>query len=158
SVQLSDMKLILKNKTFFVFLICFMLITITHRANDSFIGIYIKELGGSESLVGTAWFVAVVCEAIVFATAGFWFKKYHALHFILLAGIIYAIRWLLYGFMVHPYAIVILQILHGLTFASIYVAAFDYVTKIIPKNLQATGHLIFYSAMFGLSGIIGSVA
>ena len=156
-VQLSDIRLILQNKTFMFFLLCLMFITITHRANDSFVGIYIKELGGSESLVGTGWFIAVISEAIIFASAGFWFRKFHSIQFIIAIGALFAVRWLLYGVIENPYLIIGLQVLHGITFAGTYIAAFDYVTKIIPETLQATGHLIFYSVMFGVSGIIGSL-
>lgn len=156
-VQLTDIGKVIKNKPFALFLLLFMLVTITHRANDSFIGIFITELGGSEDLVGTAWFVALISEAIVFFTAGFWFRKYHPMVFVIIASILYAIRWFIYGATTNPYAIIGLQVLHGITFATIYLAAFDYVSRIIPKTMQSTGHLIFYSVMFGVSGIIGSM-
>lgn len=156
-VQLADIGKVIKNKPFALFLLLFMLVTITHRANDSFVGIFITELGGTEDLVGTAWFVALVSEAIVFSTAGFWFRKYHPIVFVIFASILYAIRWFIYGATTNPYAVIALQVLHGLTFATIYLAAFDYVSRIIPKTMQSTGHLIFYSVMFGVSGIIGSM-
>ncbi len=53
--------------------------------------------------------------------------------------------------------IVGLQFLHGLTFGVFYLTAFQYVTRLIPKLLQSTGHLVFVSVFFGLSGIIGSL-
>src|SRR5699024_8091005 len=124
---------------------------------DSFIGLFVTELGGSEDLVGTAWFVALVSEAIVFATAKFWFRKLHPVVFIVLAGILYTIRWFIYGMTTSAIMIIPLQVLHGLTFVTLYVAAFDYVSRVTPKALQSTGHLIFYSAMFGVSGIVGSM-
>src|SRR5699024_7985401 len=82
---------VLKNKPFILFLALFMLITITHRANDSFIGLFITELGGSEDLVGVAWFIALVSEATVFATAGFWLRKFHPVVFVIAAGLLYSI-------------------------------------------------------------------
>lgn len=157
-VQLADFRRLLKNKPFIFFLFFMMFITIAHRANDSFIGIYITELGGSEGLVGIAWFVGVVSEAVVLAFAGFWFRKFHPVIFIIIASILYCIRWFLYGTATSPYVIISLQVMHGLTFGTFYLAAFDYVTRIIPNVLQSTGHLIFYSVMFGVSGIIGSMA
>src|SRR5699024_2533118 len=62
-VQFKDLRLLLKNKAFILFLIAMMFMTITHRANDSYIGIYINELGGTEALVGVAWFVGLISEA-----------------------------------------------------------------------------------------------
>ncbi|SER27944.1 MFS transporter, PPP family, 3-phenylpropionic acid transporter [Gracilibacillus ureilyticus] len=157
-VQFNDIGLLMKKKPFLIFLGLIVLITITHRANDSFMGIYIAQLGGSEQLVGFAWFAGVASEAIVYATAGKWFRKFHPLIFIIGAGVLYSIRWFLYASFEDPVLIVALQFLHGLTFGIFYLTAFQYVTRIIPKLLQSTGHLVFVSVFFGISGIIGSLA
>ncbi|PAV27805.1 MFS transporter [Virgibacillus profundi] len=157
-VQLKDVTTIIKSKPFVIFLLFIMLLSITHRANDSFMGLYIAQLGGSEGLVGLAWFVGVLTEAAVFATAGFWFKKYHPLIFIIIAGVLYSIRWLLYSTIDNPMYIVALQFTHGLSFGLFYLASFSYVSRLIPKLLQSTGHLIFFATFFGISGIIGSLA
>lgn len=156
-VKLGDIKRILTNKPLMMFLLLILFLTISHRTNDSYLGIYIMELGGSESMVGIAWFIGVVMEAIIFATASKWFKKYHTIIFIIFAGLIYCVRWVLYAFTNDPIFIVILQFMHGITYGIFYVAAFEYITRLIPKFLQSTGHLLFYAIFFGVSGIIGSL-
>ncbi|MFC3039429.1 MFS transporter [Virgibacillus xinjiangensis] len=156
-VQLKDVRKLSGNKPFLLFLGIMLCLTISHRANDSYIGLYITELGGSEGLVGTAWFIGVLTEAAVFATAGFWFRKFHPLIFIILAGILYTLRWFLYSWVEDPVYVLGLQVLHGLTFGIFYLSAFEYVTRLIPRLLQATGHLVFFATFFGLSGIIGSL-
>ncbi|MFC4386317.1 MFS transporter [Gracilibacillus marinus] len=156
-VQFSDVRHLMKKKPFIIFLFIITFITITHRANDSFVGIYIAELGGSESLIGFSWFLGVASEALVFATAGKWFKKYHPLIFMISAGFLYSIRWFIYASADDPMLIVGLQFLHGLTFGVFYLTAFQYVTRLIPMVMQSTGHLIFVAVFFGISGIIGSL-
>ncbi|TMN22765.1 MFS transporter [Lentibacillus cibarius] len=156
-VRLRDINVLIKNKPFIIFLFFMMFITISHRANDSFIGLYIAQLGGSESLVGVAWFVGVISEAAVFALAGRWFRRYHTLVFVIFAGIAYTARWFIYAAAGDPYFIIMLQFLHGITFGVFYLAALEYVTRLIPNLLQSTGHLMFYAAFFGISGIIGSL-
>lgn len=156
-VQLKDLWIIIHNKPFLIFLLIIMFITISHRANDSFLGLYMMQLGGSERLVGIAWFVGVASEATVFALARVWFKKYHAFIFIIAAGLLYSIRWFVYAGTANPVHIIAFQASHGLTFGLFYVAAFDYISSIIPKNLQSTSHLVFYAVFFGVSGIIGSL-
>ncbi|MGM8364038.1 MFS transporter [Virgibacillus sp. W0181] len=156
-IQFKDVGQLIKNKPFILFLLFMMLITISHRANDSFIGLYITQLGGAEGLVGIAWFVGLVSEATVFATAGYWFRKYHAFVFIIIAGVLYTIRWFLYAAIDVPIYIIGMQLLHGLTFGVFYLAAFDYITRVTPNLLQSTGHLVFYSVFFGISGIVGSL-
>ena len=157
-VQFRDIGKIVKNKPFILFLLLIMFLSITHRANDSYMGLYITRLGGTEGLVGLAWFVGVIAEALVFAFAGFWFKRFKALIFIIFAGAIYSIRWFIYGWADDPMYIVALQFLHGITFGVFYLASFSYITRLIPKLLQSTGHLVFFATFFGVSGIIGSLA
>lgn len=156
-LQLSDLKHLLQSKPYLLFLLFTLFIATTHRANDSFIGLYITQLGGSERLVGIAWFIGVISEAIIFALAVFWFRKYPSLIFIIAASTLYTLRWFIYASVHDPVYILFFQVLHGLTFGVFYLAAFHYVTRIIPKDLQSTGHLLFYSVMFGFSGIIGSL-
>lgn len=156
-VSFKDVQHLFTNKSYVLFLFIMLFITITHRANDSYIGIYIAELGGKENLVGLAWFVGVMSEALIFALATLWFRKFHPILFIIMAGFLYTFRWFTYGMIEQPYLVIFFQVLHGLTFGIFYVASFDFITKIIPKYLQATGHLIFYSVLFGVSGIIGSL-
>ncbi|HLR02296.1 MAG TPA: MFS transporter [Virgibacillus sp.] len=157
-IQLKDVRQIFQNKAFVYFLLLMLFITITHRASDSYIGLYIMELGGSERFVGMSWFVGVLSEAAVFALAGLWFRKLHPFIFVIIAGALYSTRWFLYSVATDPTYIIFLQVLHGLTFGVFYVAAFSYISRLIPNLLQSTGHLIFFATFFGVSGIVGSLA
>ncbi|MBU8907447.1 MFS transporter [Desertibacillus haloalkaliphilus] len=140
-----------------LFLLIILFVSITHRTNDSFLGIYIVELGGSESLIGLAWFIGVTSEALVLATSAYWFRRFHPLTFILVAGLIYSSRWFLMGMIHDPTFTLVLQVLHGVSFGVFYICAFQFVSKLIPDHLQATGHILFITTFFGLSGIIGSL-
>lgn len=157
TININDLKKLFTNRKFTYFLIIMMFITITHRANDSFIGLFITSLGGSESLVGVGWFIALVSEALIFAFAYKWFKKDKALFFIILASLLYTLRWVLFAFSTDPIHVLLGQLLHGLTFGIFYLSSLDYITRIIPNTLKSSGHLIFYSVFFGVSGIIGSI-
>ncbi|GAA5416023.1 hypothetical protein Pryu01_01055 [Paraliobacillus ryukyuensis] len=157
-IQLSDIKRLFQNRPFVIFLSLILFLTITHRTNDSYIGLFIEQLGGSETLIGVSWFVGVASEAAVFALAPFWYRKFHPLIFIIAAGLLFTIRWFLYAVIDVPMVIVILQLLHGLSFGIFYMTAFQYITQLIPKSVQSTGHLVFMSVFFGLSGIVGSLA
>lgn len=138
---------------FFLGMIFF--ISVGHRANDSFLGLFIVELGGAESLIGMAWFVGVVSEAVVFFLSYLWFRRFHPLFFILIAGLLYAFRWFMMAGMDDPSHVLWLQVLHGITFGGMYFSALQYISKLVPEELQATGHLLFITTFFGLSGVIG---
>ncbi|MFC4766189.1 MFS transporter [Effusibacillus consociatus] len=155
-VRVTDAVKLASSPRFFMFLLISMFFSIGHRTNDSFLGLYISKLGGGESLIGLAWFVAVLSEALAFATSRFWFRRYSELTFIIIAGVIYTIRWLLSSIADNSELIILLQVFHGLSFGIFYTASFKFISKLAPKELQATGHLLFISVFFGLSGIIGS--
>src|SRR5699024_6410398 len=123
TISFRDLILLISNKIYVYFLLIMMFITITHRANDNFIGLFIKELGGSESLFGVGWFIALVTEALIFAIAYKWFKKDRALFFIILASGLYTIRWVLFAFSTEPWMVLAGQLLHGLTFGIFYLSA-----------------------------------
>jgi MFS family permease len=74
----------------------------------------------------------------------------------MLAAFLFLIRWFMYGFWDHPNVLTYLQLLQGVTFPIFFVAVFHYVTKLIPKNLIATGQLLFMAATMGICGLIGN--
>ncbi|WP_158736424.1 MFS transporter [Alteribacillus sp. YIM 98480] len=141
----------------FIFLILIFFISIGHRANDSFLGLYILELGGRESFIGRAWFVGVVSEAVIFFLSVLWFRRFHPLIFIIISGLIYASRWLIMGVTDDPVDLIWLQVFHGVSFGLMYFSSLSYITKLVPEELQATGHLLFITTFFGISGIAGSL-
>lgn len=146
-----------KDPTLALFLTMIFLISLTHRMNDTFLGLYIVELGGNETVIGTAWFIGVITEALVFATSAFWFRRFHPLTFIAFAAFLYVIRWLFMGMVPSPNEILVLQVLHGLTFGIFYLTAFQFVARLVPEELTSTGHLLFISVFFGMSGVVGSL-
>ncbi len=145
------------DKKLVLFLVCVVFISVTHRANDSYLGLYIVNLGGVEALIGWAWFIGVSAEAIVLATSPLWFRKWKPLTFVIIAAFIYGARWFVMGLLTEPWMVLPLQLTHGITFGLFYIAAFQYVNKLIPEHLQATGHVLFITTVFGFSGIIGSL-
>ncbi|MDT8862944.1 MFS transporter [Alkalihalobacillus sp. MEB130] len=141
----------------FVFLLVVMFIFITHRTNDNYLGLYIVELGGNESYIGLATFIGVASECLVLATGAFWFKKFHETTFIMIAGSLYSIRWFFMTVISDPQLLLVLQLLHGVTFGILFLSAFQYVSKILPKHLLATGHVLFFTILFGVTAMIGSL-
>ncbi|MFC0469873.1 MFS transporter [Halalkalibacter kiskunsagensis] len=169
AIKLTDINLTDKKATLFTalkigrepkflwFLVLALLITIPHRTNDHYLGIYIVELGGSESLIGWAIFIGVITESFVFVLGWLWFRRFHELTFIIIGGSLYSIRWICMTFVLSPESVLFLQFFHGASFGVFYLSAFQYVTKILPKDLLATGHVFFLTVVFGVGGMIGSL-
>ncbi|WP_280771906.1 MFS transporter [Salipaludibacillus daqingensis] len=156
-VKLINAFRLLKDKRLLIFFVLILSISLTHRMNDSFLGLYIVELGGDESIIGIAWFIGVFTEATVFAFSVYLFRKFHPLTYITIAAAIYVLRWSFMSVVPDANYVLIVQVLHGLAFATFYLNAFQFVSKLVPEELESTGHLLFISVFFGVSGVIGSI-
>lgn len=138
------------------FFILVLITALPHRMNDSFLGIYIQNLGGTTSLIGQAWFISSVSEVFLFAVS-FWFlQRFREIQLISIAALLYTIRYFLCSIVTAPEWVVYLQIMQGVTFVIFYTASIQYLYSMIPEEWKATGQMILAILFFGLSGIIGS--
>ncbi|KKO53829.1 MFS transporter [Paenibacillus sp. DMB20] len=157
-VTLASLKNFLGNRETLLFLVLVFISSVPARMNDTFLGVYITELGGSSELVGQAWFIAAGSEIAVFALSFWWLKKGKELIIITAAGAFYFIRFFLSAWVSDPHALAYLQILQLLTFPIFYSAAIQYLYSIVPEEWRATGQTVLALLFFGVSGIIASYA
>lgn len=155
-VTLSSLKQFLSNKETLLFLVLVFICSVPARMNDIFLGVYIKELGGSPELVGQAWFLAASSEIAVFALSFWWLRKGKELLIITFATAFYFIRFFLSGWITDPHWLVYVQILQILTFPVFYSAAIQYLYRIVPVEWRATGQTVLALLFFGVSGILAS--
>ncbi|GGF67216.1 putative transporter YwbF [Paenibacillus albidus] len=157
-VTLSSLRQFLSNKETLLFLGLVFVCSIPARMNDTFLGVYIGELGGSPELVGQAWFLAAISEIAVFALSFWWLRKGKELILIAAAGGFYFIRFFLSAWLTDPQLLAYLQILQLLTFPVFYSAAIQYLYGIVPVEWRATGQTVLALLFFGVSGIVASYA
>jgi predicted MFS family arabinose efflux permease len=118
--------------------------------------LYLFELGGNEMLVGWIWFIGVSSEALLFFLSSMWFRSSSPIIYMIIAAFLYVIRWILTAIVQDPTMLLCIQVLHGICFTIAFLGALEYLYKVIPQELQATGHMVFVGISFGLTGIIGS--
>jgi PPP family 3-phenylpropionic acid transporter len=156
-VSVRAIKHFLANRRTLWLLFVILLLSIPHRANDSFVGVYIQHLGGTTAMVGQAWFYATASEAVSFALAFYWLRHGKELPLMAIAAAFFALRYMLCASLTEPHWIALLQLFHGVTFAVFYSASIQYLYRTAPDELKATGQTVFACIFFGLSGIISSV-
>ncbi|MEK5642311.1 MFS transporter [Paenibacillus rhizosphaerae] len=157
-VTLSSLKHFLSSRETLLFLILVFISSIPARMNDTYLGVYIKELGGKASLVGQAWFLAAGSEIVVFALSFWWLRKGSELMLIAFSGFFYFIRFFASAWIEDPHLLAYLQLLQLLTFPVFYSAAIQYLYRIVPVEWRATGQTVLALLFFGVSGIIASFA
>lgn len=155
-VTWSSLKQFLGHKETLLFLLLVFLCSVPTRMNDTFLGVYIRELGGSPELVGQAWFLAAGSEILVFAVSFWWQRKGKEMFYITFAAVFFFLRFLISAFLTDPHLLAYLQILQILTFPVFYSAAIQYLYRIVPAEWRATGQTVLALLFFGVSGILAS--
>jgi len=153
----SQFKELLKRREVLYVLIFMALVNTTNKANDAFMGILIRSIGGTEAEVGWAWTTGPLSEIPVFALFGLLLARYNEVVLLALAAGIYALRWFLFAVTGDPDLIIVIQLLHGLSFGLFYMAGVSFIGKIVPPGLRASGQGLLATFGGGLAGIAGSL-
>jgi PPP family 3-phenylpropionic acid transporter len=146
----------LKQSHALIFFLLVLVVAISHKMNDLFLGLYMERLGGDMRLTGLAWFLMTAAEAVFFAFSGRWIKPGREPAFMTAAAALYAVRFLLSAEISSPYGLVALQMMQGVTFVLFYVGGIQYIHQISPAQWKSTGQTVFTVVFFGISGIVGS--
>jgi MFS transporter, PPP family, 3-phenylpropionic acid transporter len=145
----------LKSHTWSFFLIV-LVVAIPHKMNDTFIGLYMEQLGGDVQQTGLSWTVMTLTETVMFALSSRIIKPGKEAVWMTVAAGLYALRFYLSSLVGTPYGLVGLQVFQGFTFVIFYVGALQYLYRIVPEQWKSTGQTVLTATFFGVSGIIGS--
>jgi len=121
----------------------------------NYLFLYLSELGASRTLMGWGLTIATVSEIPVLFYADKLIKRFGAQGVLVLSLLVSAVRAFGYAFAPSPSFALGLQLLHGLTFSAMWAAGVTYAYEIAPPGLGATAQSIFFSVVFGFSGIAG---
>jgi PPP family 3-phenylpropionic acid transporter len=150
--------LLLADRAFLIFLISAFLLTAAMRPANDFFALYLDAVGARESMVGLTWAVAALVEAPVVFFSGVLLRKLGARRLFLLACGAYAVRWFLYSQVTAPAIILMIQLLHGLSWAPYLVAGVVLTSEHAPEGLGATAQGVYSGTTMGLAGMAGSLA
>lgn len=118
---------------------------------------YMAELGASESIMGLSLFISTFfSEVPVMFFGNLLLNRFKAQGLLVLGTGVVGARLLLYAAFNSPEAILVLQILHGLTFPIIWIAGVSYAHENAPPALSATAQGLFGAAVFGIGSGLGA--
>ncbi|MFA0442805.1 3-phenylpropionic acid transporter [Vibrio sp. 10N.286.49.C2] len=159
SMERPSLKALLCDRNVIRFLVLIALIQGSHAAYYSFSSIYWKEAGHPESVIGYLWSLGVVSEVMLFAFSKKWFAGWSLRTLFVISSIGVIIRWSLTASTIALPALVIIQLLHGVTFGIAHIAAIQYIQKSEPNKMVALQSLYnaiplgaFIALMMAVSG------
>jgi len=150
---------VFKNKYFITFVILGVLISIPNSINMTFMAIYIKDLGGSSTMVGWSAFATAILEVPVFLLLDRYLKKRSStmLGWVIVIAMLFSLRWLLMSFATSALQVVFIQLLHSVTFGGYYYMGTQLTSHLVPSQYRSSGQAIYGLTWGGVSGIVAGV-
>jgi len=142
---------------FILFLVSAFLLTTASGGVNSFFSLYLNQIGATAGQIGFSWALAAVSELPVMIFSAVMLKRIGAEGLLILASLVFIVRWLLYSVIDVPLWALLVQLLHGLSFAAFLVGGVTYVSERTPTGLSATAQAIYSTVTFGLASITGSM-
>lgn len=135
------------------------LTVLAHVALYVFFSLYLDALGYGKGAVGALWAVSVLGEIVFFWRQGRWFARWDAHAWLVLAALVTALRFAgIALWAATAWALVLLQLLHALTFAAQHAACIALVDRHFPATLRGRGQALYTTLGYGLPGVFGGVA
>jgi PPP family 3-phenylpropionic acid transporter len=116
----------------------------SHALHDTFSMIRWTNAGLSTATASVLWSLAVAAEVLVFFLVGPWLiGRFGPALIMAFAAIIGTIRWIVSALTIDLMAIVLIQPLHGITFALLHLACMRVLGLCVPPQLAATAQAIY---------------
>lgn len=146
----------LQYKYFVAFAVFGLLVAIPNAINVIFMPLFITDLGGSRLEVGGAVFLSTAFEILAFVVLDRYFKRKitFLLGCITAVSLLFALRWNLMSDATQPVQIMLIQLLHSITFGGFFYVGIKLITILLPRPLRSAGQAVYTFALSGLAALI----
>lgn len=138
------------------FLIACLLSGFSHLFLGYYIFVFIKDLGGTASFIGFTIFLAAAANLITYFFMPHLLKRWSAPQIILFSNVLMIARMLIAALIHSPEMSIIVQLLDGPTWATMWSAGVQYASDIAPRGLGASAQALYNGIFTGLGGIISA--
>ncbi len=155
TVSLAAWLQLLRDRRLLLFIMAAGFIQSSHAMLYGFGSLRWLKAGYSEDAVGLLWAIGVVAEVILFAFGGAIVRRLGPVGLLLLGGVAGILRWVLLALFTSLPVLVLVQLLHALTFAGTHLAAVYFLVRRAPAGLAATAQGLYgaiaWGGLFGLA-------
>jgi PPP family 3-phenylpropionic acid transporter len=146
---------ILRRPNLVIFLLCCILMQMSHGTYYGFFSIYMEGVGIDRGTIGLLWGLATVSELVVMYGAGRLVGWLGERRVLTLSLGLAALRWGILAVTDALPAVAAAQVLHAFTFGTFHVAAIQYTHDAFPGPLRASGQSLYSLSSFGVGMILG---
>jgi MFS transporter, PPP family, 3-phenylpropionic acid transporter len=138
------------------FLLGCLLAGFSHLTLGYYIFIFSRNLGAQESTLGFFVAVAAATNIVIFFLLPHILKRWSANQVMIFSNILLAIRCAITAFIREPNWVILVQLLDGPTWGTMWAAGVHYANEIAPHGLKASAQAIYNAIFLGLGGIISA--
>jgi MFS transporter, PPP family, 3-phenylpropionic acid transporter len=138
-----------------VFFVSMFFFGIANNGMNDFLGVYIKEIGGGNDLVGMAFSIGAIAELPIMFYSGKLISRFGTRRLLIASFVAYILRLLLYAFMPAAWWVIPISLLNSVSFGLFLIASVVYINQQVPENLKTTGQSLLRSVGY-LSSIVGA--
>jgi len=113
------------------------LLNASHAYYYAFSAIVWSDAGYSKTIIAMLWSIGVICEIVLMWRFAAFQNKYSARVLLIMAAVSGLIRWLCFGFDPGLATLFVLQLLHGVTFALMFLATVNFIANWTPVDISA---------------------
>jgi MFS transporter, PPP family, 3-phenylpropionic acid transporter len=152
----QDLKAMLDNRPLLWFLFFTMLISVASTTIWNFYSLFIKEIGGSDALVGYGLALQGLCELPLFYFSAQIIQRFGLKKTLLFTLCITALRMFLYSTVKDPHYALVIELTHGISWALFWVVCVEFTNQLVQEEWKATGQSLLYASYFGIGAILGN--
>ncbi|HEY4391438.1 MAG TPA: MFS transporter [Paenibacillus sp.] len=154
-----EFRQVLKNKYFVLFIVLGLFVAIPNSINALFMPLFISDLGGNRLSVGIAVFLSTLLEMAAFVLLNRYLKNKitYLIGTLTIVSILFALRWNLMADATHPTQIIIIQLLHAITFGGFFYVGTRSIALFLPSSSRAAGQAVYSFMLSGVTGIVAGL-
>ena len=141
-----DLKALLQNKKYLIFVGVSMLFLGSNNGHNSYFGIYFNDIGGSMALLGVTIFLMTLSEVPFMGVSTKLINKKGVEFAVTLSIFFLTLRWLLYFLFPTPYVVTGSFLIQGASVGLFFATANLFVRSIVDKSTLGTAITIFMAA------------
>ena len=151
----SGMTDLIKDPKWILFLIIAVTGGIAFSASNTYFFPFMKEIGANESTMGLTLTIGTIAEIPVLLWANRLIGRYRSYGILIMSMTFTGLRLIFFAIAANPSAVMVIQVLNGLTFPLLSVAGVSYAEEHAPEGLRSTAQGLYSTAMMGVGTAIG---
>jgi PPP family 3-phenylpropionic acid transporter len=153
----GGIRLLLGNQPWMFFLVMVFIAGTGMATISNYLFVYMENLGSSKTLMGFALTASTLSEIPALFFSDRLLRRFGTRGLLIIAMTAIGLRLIAYSLTTQPWVVLVIQLVHGLTFAAVFVAGVYYADQIAPPGMKATTQGMFGSTLMGFGGATGGL-